>query len=402
MEDFDALIVGGGVGGLALGCKLANSRLKICVLEARSEVKQSKRGLTLQPNGLEALEKLGPLDEVMRIGVKTSRVVWYEIGGGLLATLDYSLLNHPQNYLLTVVPSDLELVLRNEFVKSGGTIYDSTFFQELHRDQPRHVVVKAQRKGSPVEFSARMLIGADGENSRVRKAIGVPTRVREYPDHFLFMMARPVKSFQEEARQYLARGKMIGCFPSRDSTYIFYYLPRGRLDKLKERELPSFKDELVIIEPELSGALDNLHSWDDLAYAVPMRVDLNSWVGDRVALLGDAVHALDPSLAQGANMTLQDAVILADTIEGCFQSGDFSTDALKPYENARRKQVEFLQRQAERTAQVTTTESRFSAWLGKRLLRRVGRNEKLMLLALKMSSGLVDHLSISEQIRFLL
>ncbi len=79
-------------------------------------------------------------------------------------------------------------------------------------------------------------------------------------------------------------------------------------------------------------------------------------VADRAALLGDAVHALDPSWAQGANMALQDAIALSNTIEDCFALDDFSASSLKGYERTRRTQAEFVQRETERTAKLATRE----------------------------------------------
>ncbi len=100
-------------------------------------------------------------------------------------------------------------------------------------------------------------------------------------------------------------------------------------------------------------------------------------------------------------MTLQDVSVLVDTIEKCFQSGDFSANRLKAYENARRKQTTFIQRQSDRTARLTTTENRFNYWLGKQIIRRTGRNKTLMQAALKASAGLIDHFSLREQLRFI-
>ena len=401
MEDYDAVIVGAGIGGLALGYALASNGRKTCVLEARPRIRPSKRGLTLQPNGLETLQQLGLLDQVVGIGAKTTRIGWYEIRGGHLVTLDYSILDHPHNYLLTVVPSELELVLREAFTSKGGIIYDSTFFRETLLTRFGRII-KAERNGSPVEFSAKIIIGADGENSVVRQALQIPARIKEYPEHFSFMLAGPVVSLYLEARQYFARGKMAGFFPTRNSTYIFYYIPVSRLQQFRSQELGSFLNELANIEPEISDSLGSLGSWDDVAHVFPRRVDVNSWVGERAALLGDAVHALDPSWAQGANMALQDALALSDTIERCFALDDFSANALKRYEKARRKQAKFVQREAERTAQLTTTENSFYYWLGKRVLRRTGRNRELMRIALQASCGLVDHFSFRERIHFLI
>ncbi len=84
MENYDVGIVGAGIGGLALGCALASNGRSVCLLEAKPGVTQSKRGLTLQPNGLEAFQKLGLLDRVVRIGAKINLVTWYELGEGHL------------------------------------------------------------------------------------------------------------------------------------------------------------------------------------------------------------------------------------------------------------------------------------------------------------------------------
>jgi len=280
-------------------------------------------------------------------------------------------------------------------------IYDSTFFREALRTRFGQAI-KAERNGSPVEFSAKIIIGADGENSRVRQALGIPAHVRKYPDDFLFMLAGPVASFQIEARQYVARGKMAGFFPTRASTYIFYYLPGRRLQQFKSQKLESFLNELANIEPEVSDFLGSLRSWEDITHVSARRIDVNSWVADGAALLGDAVHALDPSWAQGANMALQDAAALSSTIERCFALDDFSANVLKNYERMRRKQAEFVQREAERTAQLTATENSFYYWLGKRVLKRAGRNTELMRIALQASCGLTDHFSLQERIRFLI
>ena len=402
MEDYDVVIVGAGIGGLALGCALASDGRRVCLLEAKPGVSPSKRGLTLQPNGLEALQKLGLLDRVVRIGAKISRVTWREIGGGPLATFDYSILDHPHNYLLTVVPSELELVLRDAFSNVGGTIYESTFFREIRWTGFGAVELKAERDGSPVEFSARIIVGADGENSRVRQAMKMPVRRKEYPDHFFFMLAGPVVSFQREAVQYLARGRMAGFFPTPGSTYIFYYLPSRKVEELRAHGFQSFKKELASIEPEVTDSLDGLRSWDDIARSSSRRVDADNWVGDQTALLGDAVHALDPSWAQGANLALQDAVALARRVETCFDLNDFSVNALKRYEEERRQQAEFVQNGAERTAQLTATESRFYHWLGKRILVRTGRNRELMRVALRASCGLTDRFTLWEKMKFLI
>ena len=402
MEDYDVVIVGAGLAGLSLGFALASEGRRTCIIEGKAGVPRSKRGLTLQPNGMMALREMGLLDHVARIGSRVSRVDWHEIGGKPLMTLDYSILDSPYNYLLTIVPSELEVILRELVSKRNGIIYESTSFRQILQNRSERIMLEAERNGSLIQLSARIIVGADGENSKVRQALQIPVQVREYPNHFLFMLAGPVDPLRGEARQYLARGKMVGFFPTRSSTYIFYYLPSRTIGELKSVGLESFKKQLADIEPDVSDSLSGLGSWSDVAQSRARRVDVESWVSDRAAILGDAVHALDPSWAQGANLSLQDAVALANTIEKCFESKNFSAQALRGYERERRKQTRFVQNEAERTARLTTTEDRFYYWLGKRVLQRTGRNKDLMRSALRASCGLTDHFSLREKIRFII
>src|SRR5438309_11547747 len=111
---------------------------------------------------------------------------------------------------------------------------------------------------------------------------------------------------------------MVGFFPVPGGTYIFYYLPAGKIDDFRARGLDAFKTELANIMPEISDQLDRVTSCDDIVYVAPKRVSVGHWVADRAALLGDAVHALDPSWAQGANMTLQDTVVLVIRLRNVF------------------------------------------------------------------------------------
>src|SRR3989475_2023275 len=402
VEDYDVVIAGGGIGGLTLACGLAANGRTTCVLESRPSLVRSKRGLALQPNGLAALDNQGLLTQVLGIGKKTGRVPWWEIGRGNLASFDYSVLAPPRNFLLTIIASELEMIVREELSRRGGVLHESTSFLGVKHESNGQLGVTALRNGEAIGYSARVLVGADGENSNCRKTLGVRTRVKESANQYLFMLIGPMDAIRQEARQYFTRGKMLGLYPTPTSTYVFYYLPKRKFNDLRSRGLESFKKQLGKVEPEVSDSLDNLHSWEDVSHAAPKRVDVENWVLDRVALMGDAVHALDPAWAQGANLSLQDAVALADTVERCFESDDFSASALRPYQLERWKQTKFVQDQSERTAQITTTENRFYYWLGKRLIRNTGADPGLMKIALSASSGLTNHISMRDRIRFLI
>jgi 2-polyprenyl-6-methoxyphenol hydroxylase-like FAD-dependent oxidoreductase len=401
MESYDVVIVGGGVGGLTLGCRLSGKGHRVCILEARSQLKPSKRGLGLQPNGLAALENLALLAEVTKIGVRCRYANTFDVGRNLLARIDYSLLEGAQSYYLLVVPSQLELVLRRNFAEGGGVLYESaTFLDFIKNDEGLEVQV--QRGPSTIELGANVLVGADGENSRVRKAIDVSVSVKQYSDHYIATLVGSLKSLRdkEEGRLYIGRGQAMGLFPVPDGAYLFYFTGTRDFEEFKSRGLDHLKTEVADIEPEVSDALGSLNSWEDTLYVVPKRVRAGSWVADRVALIGDAAHALNPSLGQGANTTLQDVVALSETLEKSLSSGNFNLAALKAYEYSRRAHTRFIQDQSERMARISATKNPFYSWACNRFFKKAGKDAELKRIVLRLAAGQIDRLSLHDMGRF--
>ncbi len=140
-------------------------------------------------------------------------------------------------------------------------------------------------------------------------------------------------------------------------------------------------------------------SWDDFLYMIPQDVRVDSWVADNVALIGDAAHSIEPSLGQGGSLTLTDVNTLLDVLDVCFSKSDFSARTLKSYEVARRRQTESLRRMAELTAMMMNTSNPIVGWFRDRSLRKMQENQKSMMLAMEMASGMKQNVSLWEKIR---
>jgi 2-polyprenyl-6-methoxyphenol hydroxylase-like FAD-dependent oxidoreductase len=192
---------------------------------------------------------------------------------------------------------------------------------------------------------------------------------------------------------------MLGSFPLREGQYLFYYVPLGGFDAIRAAGIETFKEELTTLAPELSGALEEAQSWDDFPYMIPQDLRVSSWVADNVALIGDAAHSIEPSLGQGGSLTLSDVDALLEVLDACFAKGDFSANALKPYEEARRPQTEVLQRMAELTAMLMNTNKRAVEWFRDRTLRKMRDNQSSMMLALEIATGRKQTVSLGEKLR---
>ncbi len=399
MEDrFDVVVVGGGLGGLTLALGLADRAHSVAVLEARPSIKPVKRGMALSPNGLEVLDKLGLLEDIRKLGRKVRLVTFLKGNSELLVAYDYSLLRHKQNYILALLPHELELLLRKRALDRGVKLYEGASFGGLLREGGRLDGVRATIAGSVQDLRADVVVGADGAMSKVRESVGIRAEVKRYRYGYVVTAAGEISGSSEEANHHLARGRMLGIFPLPSGSYLFYYLP-GSFDGLKALGLGPFKSTLASLAAELAEPLEAAKSWDDFLYMSPQQVKASSWVGDRVALIGDAVHSLEPSLGQGANLTLQDVNALLEVLDDCLAKSDFSANALKKYEEARRPQTEFIQTMAERTAMYMNTNNRAIEWLRNRSLRNAKKNQALMLLSLGIVSGTIQRLSLAEKLR---
>jgi hypothetical protein len=211
---------------------------------------------------------------------------------------------------------------------------------------------------------------------------------------YLVTVTGEVDGSKDHASHYLAKGKMLGSFSLPHGRYLFYYLPAGSIEALKTRGFQQLKTDLANLAPELKGTLEDLQSWNDFPYMTPQDIRVGSWVADRVALIGDAAHSIEPSLGQGGSLTLSDVDVLLEVLESCFAKSDFSADALRAYEGARRPQTEVLQRMAELTAMMMNTSNAAVEWVRDRTLRKMRENQRSMMLALDIASGSKQTVSV--------
>lgn len=396
---FDAVVVGGGLAGLSLALGLSERGRAVSVLEARRAVTPAKRGMSLSPNGLEILEKLNLLRDIEGIGRKVQIVKFFDNSGKLLVAYDYSLLKIKQNYLLTFLPHELELLLRKRANDKRVRLYEGASFDGLIREDGHVAGVRAKIDGALHDLNAEVVIGADGAMSRVRQSAGIRAHIRSYSSSYLVTVAGDERDAADDARHYLAKGQMLGNFPLPVGRYLFYYLPARTYDSLKARRIEEFKTGLTDLDPELKDALGTIKSWEDFSYMVPQKLKTDSWVSDHLALIGDAAHSMEPSLGQGGSLALGDVAALLEALDACFDNADFSRNALKRYEMARKPQTEFMQTMAERTAMFMNTNSRVIGSLRDRSLRRAQEDRELMGLALEMASGIRQKLSATETLK---
>ncbi len=390
MEQTDVVIVGAGGGGAVLGLALAQRGIRTLVLEQASGPPTGLRGELLQPNGQKILDQLGLLHQLPAESTRAvSRFHFCRVGGAHLCAVDYGMLPPPYNRAIVTSPNVAHHVILGALeTQAPGTLRYGARFKSLLREGGRVVGLVADCHGKEMQVSAKLVVGADGPLSRVREALGIPTRVHLYPEGYLIAMLDCPDGL-DAGRYFVGRGTILGLFPAAArKVYLFYMIQAGSLDRIKAAGLDVLRSRWTAIDPSLEKTFLTLVSWDQTAYMPAGRVRASTWVADGAALIGDAAHAMNPHASQGRMQAMADAMTLADLIPACLETGDWSAATLMRYERARRPQVEMLQQMADEQVVFWNTGNPLLGYLRDRVFRTLDRNARLRYRVLTATAGL--------------
>ena len=391
MIETDVAIVGAGGGGAVLALMLAQQGVRSLVLERAPGPPQGLRGEILQPNGQRVLDRLGLLDRLPAHSTRSiRRFNFCRAGGERLCTVDYGELPAPYNRAVVTLPNVAHHAILDALEKQnpGGLWYGATF-TGLRFNGSRVIGLTAERHGAPMEISARLVVGADGAFSKVRESLGIPTQLHRYSEGYLIAMLDVPHVRLEEARYLVGRRQILGLFPAAgNQVYVFYMINSGSYEAIKARGIDSLRRTWVGIDPDMEAIVPGLVDWSQTGYMPTGRIKTDRWVANGAVLIGDAAHAMNPHASQGRMQAMVDAVVVADLIPQWLKKNDFSVDALRAFELARRPQVTMLQRLADEQVRFWNTGNPLVACLRDRVFRTLDRNARLRYRVLSTTAGL--------------
>ncbi|CAL9636544.1 FAD-dependent monooxygenase [Streptomyces sp. enrichment culture] len=318
MSRGSVLIVGGGIGGLSTAIALRNADYDVHVVELQADLHSSVYGVgIIQPvNALRALDAIGCAQACMAVGYSTT--AWghlLDVDGNLVREMPGSRIPGtelpPMNGLTR---PQLHRILTDKACEAGAVIEYGKTFTTLD-DGPDGVTVAFTDDSRTVYDH---VVGADGVYSKVRPHVLGEELKPVYLGQSAFRLNIPREP--EIDRIVLQHGPegMAGFVPiGPDLAYIFYnttweegrWLDQDRMaDELRERLAPfggltgRVRDTYVNESAEI---VFRPEEW--LIAPAP-------WHKGRIALIGDAVHAVTPHLGQGAAQAIEDGVVLAECL----------------------------------------------------------------------------------------
>ena len=299
-----AVIIGSGIGGLASAVALARRSWQVEVLERAPEFTEVGAGLSIWANGLRALDALGVGEPVRQHAALEGQGGIQDAAGRWLARTDQAEVTRRYGPTAMIHRADLLAVLcaavPAEALRGGVTVTGV---------RPDGTVVH-----SGGESRADLVVGADGIHSVTRTSVWPDAPPPRYAGYTAWRMITPPVPVGETVESWGA-GERFGYVPLADGRVYCFATANapegadgGGLAGLRRR-FAGWHDPIpALLEAADPGAV--LH--DDL-YELP---PLAAYTSGRVALVGDAAHAMTPNLGQGACQALEDAVVLAKTVDG--------------------------------------------------------------------------------------
>ncbi len=204
--------------------------------------------------------------------------------------------------------------------------------------------VRASIPGGELEVRAKLVVGADGRHSTVRAAAGLVFDDFGAPmDVMWFRISRrPDDPGQVFGR--IDRGRMLIMIDRGDYYQCGYLIRKGAFDEIRQRGLPAFHDDLVLLAPFLRDRLGEIADWDHISLLTVVVDRLRRWYRPGLLCIGDAAHAMSPIGGVGINLAIQDAVAAANILAQPLREGRDTDGSLADVQRRR----EFPTRETQR------------------------------------------------------
>jgi 2-polyprenyl-6-methoxyphenol hydroxylase-like FAD-dependent oxidoreductase len=348
----NAIVVGGGIAGLASAVSLAQAGWQATVLERAQEFGEVGAGLAITGNGMAALEAIGAADAVRAAGYKTSTSGYQDPAGRWLMQIP----DVPSLRAVTTIwglhRQRLHAALLQSARAAGVELVNGA---EVTGVQP------GQASGGPARVTWRtgneahaqqagLVVAADGVRSAVRAQL-FPGARSKYSGSTCWRAVIPDTSTDGRLVEVWGPETEFGFMRVSDGElYWFGYF--------RHPEGASFGDELAAARERFAGwsaqirAIVAATTADQL-----MRHDvdylpggLHTFVRGRVVMVGDAAHAALPTVGGGASTALEDGVCVGRLIAAPVSAGAGLGTALAAFDQARRPRCHKIARLAVMTA----------------------------------------------------
>lgn len=345
-------IIGAGLGGLSLAIALGNSPFNIVILEQSDSFHPIGAGIQISPNVMPVFQALGLRDKIIDHGSEVKRAFFRDYKSGeakLSLPLGALCQNHYTHPYLNMHRADLHDILHAKVNEQHIPIHMGAALRRIETTD------KAYKLGTDKgTFHTDIIIGADGIHSRVRQAVfnSPPARFTGQCAWRALVPIDGLKAhiFEQNVNNWMGPGAHIVTYPVKQGSLLNIVAVTENAKWQEESwARPDTPDNLRTAfkdwEPTPQTLLERVETcylWGLFEHAA-----LPHYHKDRIALMGDAAHAMLPFMAQGAAMAIEDAYALAQCL---MAMPDDPAAGLAAYDAQRRPRTQAVQKRSTKNA----------------------------------------------------
>ncbi len=370
-NDYDIIVIGGGLVGSLSALALASAGLSVLVVDAQMPHRQREaafdgRAYALSLTSIRMLETLGIWDAVAANAepirdIKVSHGSAGEGSSPYFVHFDHREIEEgPFGHLLE------DRFLRVALLDAMAADARITLLHqsEVMRVKAGRVTLRGPRGGETC-YTARLVIGCDGRGSFVAKSNGITRLGWEYEQSSLVCALAHERPHDGVAYQYFTPAGPLAILPLPGNRSSIVWTE----DRMVAAEINARDDAgyLAALRPVFGDFLGELRL-EGARYTYPLGLSLaSSFIAERVALAGDAAHGIHPLAGQGLNLGVRDAAALAQVVVDAMRRGEDigAWDVLARYQAWRRFDT---------SAMAVATDSINKAFSGSNSILRAGRD----------------------------
>lgn len=335
----NAMIVGGGIGGMVAAIGLQRAGIATTVIEIGARGERPGTGICLQGNALRALHQLDLADECIASGFGFETVELLDNAGRSLRVQPMArTFQQDRPAAAAIRRAKLADIFQKHAERAGAKVHCEVSISTVSQNADGVDVTLTNGERARVD----LLVVADGAYSKTRALVFGPELVPEYVGQGGWRLTVPRPRDLDGFKLFSVpnTNNTVGTFPlSADCCYFFYLentptkprMPSDQLGRLFTERMEPFG------APMVRTAVQAMQGPHELSYR-PFDILLvpAPWHRGRIVLLGDAAHSMTPQLTSGGGMAIEDAVVLSELLAS---HGDVFA-ALDSYSARRYRRVE--------------------------------------------------------------
>ncbi|MBT3195807.1 MAG: 2-octaprenyl-3-methyl-6-methoxy-1,4-benzoquinol hydroxylase [Candidatus Ruthia sp.] len=338
MNNFDVVIVGGGMVGQAFALSMSQkTNATIAIIEPNNpNPKLNKdfhtRVSAITPTSELFLKSIGVWDLVKRKHAFTQTKVWDQNSHG---NLDFNATDDDLTHLGHIVENDVIQSAMFIALDDAKVTFISAKLDDIEKTEKGYQL----KLDDDQSLSCDLLIGADGARSRIRDLAHIEFSETNYQQKAIVCNIRSDQSFEDTTWQRFLSDSIIALLPLSDHEASIVWSAENHLaDELVALSTQDFADRLSAGVEYRFGQFEVLNE----VQAFPLiERSAKDYVKEGVALIGDAAHNIHPLAGQGVNLGFADVEELSNQLRDSTKSlGDYGV--LRTYARARRLDNELM------------------------------------------------------------